>query len=89
MKQVLLRCFVRVNGVMARVIDTKYVCKIRPSADRCYHEIVVVRESTWKEGSWEQYAGTNASAWIDFGFKPYEGKYKKRKRERASRNECS
>jgi hypothetical protein len=27
-----LRCFVRVNGVLARVLDTRYVCTAGPSS---------------------------------------------------------
>ena len=39
-----LRCFVRVNGVMARVVDTRFVCRGN----------TVLRERSWREGNWEQ-----------------------------------
>ena len=41
---VFIRCFVRVDGVMARVLDTRYV----------YHrgDSRVCRERSWREGSW-------------------------------------
>jgi hypothetical protein len=41
-----LRCFTRVNGVMARVLDTKLSCKLNDDAG------IVHRERAWHEGSW-------------------------------------
>ena len=54
-----LRCFVRVNGVMARVIDTRFVC----TGD----DGTVVRERSWREGPWEAFAGPGAPNHVDFG----------------------
>lgn len=54
-----LRCFVRVNGVRARVLDTTYVCH-RASSHR------VLRQREWREGSWEALAGPNAPAHMKF-----------------------
>ena len=61
---VLLRCFVRVNGVRVRLIDTKFVIRRdRKSSDenrsdgknRRQSPMVVLRERSWQEGSWEKY----------------------------------
>ena len=54
-----LRCFVRVNGVMARVVDTRFVC----TADGG----TVLRERSWREGAWEAFAGRGAPDHVDFG----------------------
>eukprot|EP00501_MAST-03F_sp_TOSAG23-6_P001799 GSMAST32.ASY1.ANO1.1877.1 assembled CDS len=54
-----LRCFARVNGVMARVIDTRFVCKASEPN-------IVLRERSWREGNWEKYAGKDAAAYLDF-----------------------
>ena len=53
-----LRCFVRVNGVRARVVDTRYVLR---AGGR------VLRERSWREGSWEDLAGVGAPPCVDFG----------------------
>lgn len=54
---VLLRCFVRVNGVRARLIDTKFVIRRqRPyEGNSSRAPMVILRERSWKEGSWEEY----------------------------------
>ena len=53
------RCFVRVNGVMARVIDTKLSCAFGDKANGTGTAMVVHRERSWREGSWAQLcAGT-------------------------------
>ena len=54
-----LRCFVRVNGVMARVIDTRFICKGDGGT--------VLRERSWREGPWEAFAGPGAPNHVDFG----------------------
>jgi len=57
-----LRCFLRVNGVMARVIDTRFVCHASSQGRK------VVRERSWREGDWATYAGgPDAPDHIDFG----------------------
>lgn len=45
----LLRCFVRVDGVMARVLDTRYI--------HYFGDRHVLRERSWREGSWEEFVG--------------------------------
>ena len=56
-----LRCFVKVNGVMARVLDTRFVCK---GAGRGR----VLRERSWREGPWRALAGRDgAPACLDLG----------------------
>jgi hypothetical protein len=67
---VLLRCFVRVNCVKVRLVDTKFVIRCRESSDsnksnsksksnndrrRQLPPMVVLRERSWKEGTWEEY----------------------------------
>ena len=47
-----LRCFVRVNGVRARVLDTRYLCE-----GNCEGGNEVLRERSWREGSWEALVG--------------------------------
>ena len=54
-----IRCFVRVNGVRARVLETRFVCH-HDRPDR------VTRESSWREGDWRTFAGPDAAAHIDF-----------------------
>ncbi|KAH8053463.1 hypothetical protein JL720_14670 [Aureococcus anophagefferens] len=44
------RFFIRVNGVLARVLDTRFVGD----------ESRVLRERTWREGDWETFAGPGA-----------------------------
>ena len=56
---VCLRCFVRVNGVMARVLNTRFVCHTSNSH-------IVLRERSWREGNWEQMAGPGAADHVDF-----------------------
>ena len=66
-----LRFFVRVNGVKARLIDTKYTCRFGSNSE-------VYREHSWREGSWNELvrglngasrnpAGTKAPRHVDFG----------------------
>ena len=50
-----LRCYIRINGVRARLIDTRYVCH----RDRPH---VVVREQSWREGSWVDLVGEGVAA---------------------------
>jgi len=45
----LLRFFVRVDGVMARVIDTRFI--------HYFGETRVLRERSWREGSWNEFLG--------------------------------
>ena len=60
---VLLRCFVRVNGVRVRLIDTKFVVRRQKSSETIEDGVgsqhlspmVVLRERSWQEGSWEEY----------------------------------
>ena len=54
---VLLRFFVRVNGVMARIVDTKLVCR----------GSTVLRERSWREGSWDELVGMGGMAHVDLG----------------------
>ena len=54
-----LRCYVKVNGVRARLVDTCYVCH-RATSHR------VVRQQTWREGDWEALAGVGAPAHLGF-----------------------
>ncbi|KAH8050637.1 hypothetical protein JL722_11296 [Aureococcus anophagefferens] len=51
------RFFIRVNGVLARVLDTRFVGD----------ESRVLRERTWREGDWETFAGPGAPPCVDFG----------------------
>ncbi|KAH8064093.1 hypothetical protein JL721_8499 [Aureococcus anophagefferens] len=51
------RFFIRVNGVLARVLDTRFVGD----------ESRVLRERTWREGDWETFAGPGAPPCGDFG----------------------
>jgi len=55
-----IRCFVRVNGVSVRILDSKFIIH----KDRCNE---ILRERSWKEGTWAEYAGTEAMNWMDFG----------------------
>ncbi|EOD28619.1 hypothetical protein EMIHUDRAFT_114135 [Emiliania huxleyi CCMP1516] len=52
-----LRCFVRVNGVAARVVDTRYL--LRPDS--------VLRARSWREGRWAELAGEGAPSHVDLG----------------------
>jgi hypothetical protein len=62
---VLMRCFVRVNCVKVRLIDTKFVIRRRKSSEssnskgknyrRQILPMVVLRERSWKEGTWDLY----------------------------------
>lgn len=45
-----LRCFVRVNGVRVRLLDTKF-------SVRAGNTEVVLRERSWREGTWAEYTG--------------------------------
>ena len=51
------RFFIRVNGVLARVLDTRFV------GDGAR----VLRERTWREGPWAALAGEGAPPCVDFG----------------------
>mmetsp|Transcript_20317 Transcript_20317/g.42364 ORF Transcript_20317/g.42364 Transcript_20317/m.42364 type:complete len:689 (+) Transcript_20317:63-2129(+) len=57
-----LRCFVRVNGVMARVLDTRYIYNPAPGGPRR-----VLRQRTWREGAWALYAGAEGEKYVNFG----------------------
>eukprot|EP00536_Pseudo-nitzschia_multiseries_P014575 jgi/Psemu1/69152/estExt_Genemark1.C_7270019 len=58
-----LRCFVRVNGVRVRLIDTKFLVQRQHQRRRCQNSdqweskpaTVILRERSWKEGTWEEY----------------------------------
>ncbi|GMI00264.1 hypothetical protein TrVE_jg1822 [Triparma verrucosa] len=66
-----LRCFVRVNGVQVRVIDTKFtLVKGRP---------YVLRERSWREGTWEQFAGVGAGVHVDLGDEVNQGRIASKK----------
>ena len=52
-----VRCFVRVNGVRARLLDTRYV----GDGHR------VLRERSWREGSWEALVGRSGASHVDLG----------------------
>ena len=54
-----LRCYVRVNGVRARLLDTCYVCR-RVAPHR------LLRTSSWREGVWDDLAGPGAPAHMGF-----------------------
>ena len=69
-----LRFFVRVNGVKARLIDTKFTCRFEASSESA----TVYREQSLREGSWNELirglnvasrnpAGTKAPRHVDFG----------------------
>ena len=58
-----LRCVVRVNGVMARLIDTRFLCR----ADGAGRGTRVLRERSWREGSWGALAGRGAPSHLDMG----------------------
>ena len=64
-----LRCFVRVNGVMARVLDTQLTCRLseRPEGSGADSApgLVVRRQRSWREGSWQQLVGGADSASAD------------------------
>ena len=60
-----LRCFVRVNGVMARCIDTKVTCRLDEGIEQ--GNWVVRREQSWREGSWEEFLGAGSPRYVDFG----------------------
>jgi len=45
----LLRFFLRVDGVMARVVDTRFIHN--------FGELQVLRERSWREGSWKDLIG--------------------------------
>ena len=51
------RFFIRVNGVRARVIDTRFA----GFGDR------VLRERSWREGDWTAVAGAGAPPCVDLG----------------------
>eukprot|EP00941_MAST-03F_sp_MAST-3F-sp1_P003301 g3301.t1 len=55
-----LRCFVRVNGVMARVIETRFLCSLTLGSG------IVLREQSWREGSWEELVGKNKGTHVMF-----------------------
>ena len=52
-----MRCFVRVNGVRSRLLDTRYV----GDGHR------VLRERSWREGSWEALVGRSGASHVDLG----------------------
>ncbi|KAH8044761.1 hypothetical protein JL722_14546 [Aureococcus anophagefferens] len=54
------RFFIRVNGVLARVLDTRFVGD----------ESRVLRERTWREGDWETFAGPGAPPLPDAPLEP-------------------
>ena len=54
-----LRCFVRVNGVRARVLDTRFACHATNS-----HR--VIRERIWREGRWSDLAGEEAPTHLHY-----------------------
>ncbi|OEU16081.1 hypothetical protein FRACYDRAFT_238668 [Fragilariopsis cylindrus CCMP1102] len=78
---ILLRCFVRVNGVRVRLIDTKYIIRKRKQKRRRRRDTdddridyddndnsidddfetatVILREQSWKEGSWNEFLTGN------------------------------
>ena len=51
-----VRCFIRLDGVMSRVIDTRYSCRL--GAPGRPLDNVVLRERSWREGSWEDLVGS-------------------------------
>ena len=51
------RYFLRLNGVMARVIDCRLFCRL---SSQHHDDFVVHRERSWKEGTWEQFVGRRA-----------------------------
>ena len=46
-----LRYFLRVDGVMSRVFDTRYMCRL--DTPSCF----IHREQSWREGTWDQLIG--------------------------------
>jgi len=53
----LLRFFVRVDGVMARVLDTRF--------QHYFGDRHVLRERSWREGSWEDFVGGDRNSTAD------------------------
>ena len=89
-----LRNFIRVNGVMARVVETRLLCRADNQAaaptqpvvgsraaaadsgdgsgaaslgGQCMGGRVVLRERSWREGSWDVLAGKGASPYCFLG----------------------
>ena len=58
---ILQRCFVRVNGVRVRLIDTKFIIRRKRTSESSKQNssqsmpMVILRERSWKEGSWKEY----------------------------------
>jgi hypothetical protein len=59
-----LRCFVRVNGVMGRVLDTRFVCHLGDDGT-AGGSPRVLRERSWREGDWAALAGMGATAHVN------------------------